>query len=338
MKKLFSILPLILLLSFSVSFWSPVRSPMNDIWLYFCNEWTDPSQLTKDSQLTIAPGGSKDLCLYFSNNSNEAMTFIYWFAKWYRYDVWSSTCDQDDSENSEFGVLIPKTSDRKVTIPANSSQVVKEKIQIPLWLEWEKIWCIAYKLWKPETQVWWMFNIVFRKALAINILIAWDSDMKNSIKLNSLKSDIFSSNKKIKASVDSKWNLNIDLSLQNDWNMDQNVNIKWRIYNALWFEKTFEFKDKLVSAWRTELLNSNLWILPTYKWIFNVEFTLNSEVKSKFDISKLKWDFKPTTMTESWTIFIFTWIWLIVAAVILLIIYMLLRPLLKKHPAKETTK
>ena len=82
-------------------------------------------------------------------------------------------------------------------------QTIEEKIVIPPGMSWLQLGCVAYKLSKPEFGgVWWMFNLIVRKVLHIDVVVGGESTVKRSINVLNATWWIFSSNKKIKAEVD----------------------------------------------------------------------------------------------------------------------------------------
>jgi hypothetical protein len=241
------------------------------------------------------------------------------------------------SDNNAFSKYIVPTNWASKTFSISAKdwhKIIKEKFKVPLWMSWIFFWCMSYQ-WKwISKKSWQLLDIVFRKTAKINVMIWWSAAIKSSIQLLTNKWTIFSSNNKIKAELDKNNKLNLWFLVENNGNLDQNVSIKWSIYNAMWFEKQFDIPMQTI-AWTSKYeFKTNAWVLPFYKWFFKVEFSIKAEPQFWFDTTNLDAKLKETTTLEwKWQLFIFSRIWIIVWAIVILIIWMLLRPLFKKHTA-----
>lgn len=326
-KKLKLFLPIIILVWLFPGFW---RGNIQWIEFKFCEnvwKWMQANKIVK-----IQPWESQEICLNFTSEQNEDEEITYWFIEATMKD-WIRTCQIQQKLEDENPFIKLFSNDnwnqRKIIIKANESKDIKEKINVPIWMSWMVYWCFGYKA-KPVTSK--MFNIESLWVKPIDLFIWWSADIKNSIKLLNAKWNTFSSNNKIWITTDKENKIFVNLLIKNQWNVTSNVSIKWSISNALWFEKTFEIPAKLIWIWSETEIKSEPILLPAYKWFFNISTTLTAEPKLEFNADILWEDAKKTfTIEESWQIFIFTRIWIIIGILALLIIRLILRPLFKKH-------
>jgi hypothetical protein len=146
--------------------------------------------------------------------------------------------------------------------------------------------------------------------------------IKNSVELSPVSSDFVSLNKNIGYKYDWK-KLTLLMSVKNNWNVTQSVIISGMLYNALWFQKDFNFWSKSVTPGSSIVFDVDLWIIPFYKWFFSVLANLDSTPIYEFDTSSLnKKMLEHTVLQETWTFFIFSWIWI---GIILLVIWIIVK-------------
>jgi len=297
------------------------ETDMQAITVRFCNNGTSEEQLKDTDVVFVEPGKEKKLCLYVSNGWEKKMTFEYGFSMWTTSKGWDPVCDWDMSTGNQFSMLIPWTHNRVVTIDPMTFQVIEEKIVIPPGMNWLQLWCLAYKLSKPQFDgIGWMFNLIVRKVTHLNIVVWWESTVDKTIKIVDAIWGIFSTNKKIKAQLDDENGITLSSVVENKWNVSQNVTITGRIYNALGFQKDFAIEPKQLTPGMKYEFSTNAGILPSYKWFFTIKLNIKSDPVFLFPISneKLK---EPGYVTERGKVFIFSRMRVIILAVVLLIIY-----------------
>jgi hypothetical protein len=300
-------------------------------WVYFrfCDMQNEKDQ---SKTITIQPWQETEVCLNFFTTDQDPIVVKYWFSEWLLNQSEIQVCDQDMSDNNDFSKLFTSTEwKREFTLSSWKIETVKEKIRVPLWMNGMTYWCVAYTVQADNKRAWWIFDIVVRKTANLNLFIWWDADIKSSVTLLPNNWKIFSSNDKIKAEiVDNE--LLLSFLVSNQGNISQNIVISWKIYNPLWFQQRFEItSQKLIPGSSWEFV-ANIWAIPFYKWPFNVKFNLLSTPSFDFDSSKIDEKLKePISISQTWQIFIFTRIWLIILAFIILILVLIFRPMFKKH-------
>lgn len=300
---------------------------MNNVWVKFCNDGTANDQLKNELSLVVS-WQVKNLCLYFFNVGTKAVDFVYWFSEGKNWSYWEKMCEADMTTWNIFSKLIPLTKERIISVSGNSYQIEQEQIKIPLGMSGAIYGCIAYKLQVPEYKsVWWMFDLVVRRTAHINLFVWWKDIIRNAIKLYLLNWWAFTTNKKVKAELDSQDKLGLNFLVGNDWNISQNVSITGTISNILWFYRTFIIDVKTLIPGEKYTFVSNVGILPFYKWFFTVDFTVNNTPVFDFDTTGMSEKIKQSwSINESASIFIFSRMAVIVLIILLLVIYRLFVP------------
>ncbi|MCF7834754.1 hypothetical protein K9M48_01725 [Candidatus Gracilibacteria bacterium] len=260
------------------------------------------------------------------------MEVTYGFSKGLLNENQVQICDQDMGDNNEFSKLFKNSNgNRTFTLDSGKPITIKEKINIPLGMEGMIYGCLAYKATAVGPKAGGVFDIVIRKAVHLNLFIGGDYEIRSSIALLKNKSDIFSSNNKIKAEVIDN-ELILSLIAENNSNIAQKISMNGKIYNALGFQQKFEIPEKKLIPNSSEEFTVNVGILPFYKGPFNVSIDIQGIPSFDFDTSNIDPSLKePITIQESGKIFIFTRIWILIAILIILILVLILRPLFRKH-------
>jgi len=304
---------------------------VQSIRLSYCEDiWKN---VQDDSRLiTINQWEEKEICLDFSNSSQEKTNVFYWFTVWF-IDGWSQLCRPNVKEENEFSKIFLNDNWNIRVFPLNwgENKTIKEKIKVPIWMSWMIYWCLMYWIawWEVKTD---MFTIVALVKRSLNLFVWWEADIVNTINILTNKWNVFSTNPKIWAQTVTGNKIILHFLIKNNWNISQNIKIDWNIYNVLWFEKPFEIQSILVEPWKEIELQSNELLLPTYKWFFDAQFTLTAEPVFGFNADHIDAKLKtPTIITQSWKIFIFSRIWVIVAIWAILVLVLIFRPIFKRH-------
>lgn len=298
------------------------EADMKAVTVRFCEAWSWAS--THDGVFYVEPGKETTVRLCVVNGWDKQVWFEYWFSvSW----IWNGRyCQGDIGAENNFSILIPWTKERKIMINPKSSQVIEEQIVIPPGMSGLQLGCLGYNLVQPEnTLVGWMFSLQVRKVGYMDIMVWWESDIKSSIKVLNITWGIFSTNKKVKAEVDDKNNLKLSFLVANEWNIRQIITITGTITNLLGFQQNFSVDANNMAPGSKNTFTVDVGILPVYKWLFAVDFTIQSEPQFMFPIAneELK---KPWYISDTSKIFLFSWIQVIAFVVILLVLYKLFVP------------
>lgn len=321
MKKYAFLLLLLSLFSFTFA-----QNSVNDISLGFCNDGT--GNLTDKYTVMLDPWSEKDLCIYVQNKSDEVVKITYTLPKWF-ISKWGNQICGNKNDFAQFFVDNPN---REIILSWNSTATIKETLKAPVWMIWMYYWCLAYQVWTSEDNTaWWMFNMVIRKASYVNMFVGSEDSIKNLIQLVPVTGDFYSSNKNIGLSIDENGDTILHYVVKNVGTTAQSVEIEGKFYNFLWFEKTFDSPEKKLLPQEESEQTINLWIMPAYKWLFDVRLNITWTPIFDFDVSMF-WDWikKPISVKENSTIFVFSWIYLAVLLLLLIIIIKIILPRKKK--------
>jgi len=292
----------------------------------FCNDGT--WKLTNNYTIMIEPGQKQDVCIYIQNKSNKDVFVKYSFPKWEFSKVWNQICDVWD----DFAKFLLDNPKRELVVPWNSSVILKETVSPPPWQIGMYYGCLAYQLWEPEVQwMWWVFNLVVRKTVSLNLFVGSENSILNAIQLVPVTGSVYSLNKNIGWYFDDNGDFILKFGIKNNWNLTQNVSLSGKMYNPLGLEKTFSLESKKLLPGDLYETSFNMGMIPFYKWLFSVRANLFAQPHFEFDVSSIGDEHKkPTFIKEQWSLFIFSWIYVVLVLVIIAIIVKIVLPKKKK--------
>lgn len=322
MKKYF----LLVLWIFAFMSFSFAQEGIKDVSLQFCNDGT--GNLTNQYNIMIEPWQKQELCIYVQNKSSEDVIMKYSFPKASFSPGWNQVCDN----TNDFAKFLIDNPQRDFVISWNSSVTIREIVSAPLGMVGMYYWCLAYQLEKPEVEgMGWMFNLILRKAVYLNLFIGGENNISNLIQLIPVTWSIYSSNKNVGANINEDWDLILNFNIKNNGNLTQNVSLSGKLYNPLGFEKLFDISSKKLLPWDSYKTSINLGIIPFYKWLFSARFTLVWEPVFEFDPVAIDDKYKEiTTIKETSSLFVFSWIYVILIVVFLGLIIKIIVPKKKK--------
>ena len=299
-----SILTLIALITFTTA------QNIGDIEASFCN----PNQSEKEIDLVTKAWTDTDICIDFSNNSLQDTSISIDFADGTITPTWERACLSADKAKPNFGQYI-QDYDKKLVIPANTSIQQHFKTKYPVWYSGVSHGCLWYSIDNSDKVAWWI-NIVFRKTHAIDILV-WGT------KINS---------KLIIKNANYSWNKLI-FTVENQWNVTQNISITGSVSNLLWYKQEFTTDSIDIQANSKTIINTSEINLPTYKWFFSINSNISYQPKFNFDITNHN---IPTQYTTPGTVSIFkllilrNWYYIAVLSTIILLIAIIIIRRIKK--------
>lgn len=324
MKKYF----LLLAGLFMFSSFSFAQEGIKDVSLWFCNDGT--GSLVNKYTIMIEPWQKQELCIYIENKSNENIVVKYSFPK-ASFSKWGNQlCDT----SNDFARFLVDNSNRQLILSWNSSITVKEMVSPPLGSMGMYYGCLAYQLGKAEVEnMWGMFNLVVRKAVHLNLFVWSEDSISNTVQLIPVTWSLYSSNKNIWASVNEDWDLMLKFNVKNNGNLTQNVSLSGKLYNPLGFERPFDAPIRKLLPGDVYEISVNLGIVPFYKWLFSARVSVIGEPLFEFDATGIDEKFKqPTIIKETASLFIFSWVYVILALIILGLIVKIIVP--KKKTAE----
>ena len=294
-----------------------------------CDQWLESLSVT--SSLTLDATETKTLCNMFMNESDFPITIKYNYVESEIWDVGTPNCELNEWKFANL-ITIPESS--TFTIPAHGNIVRYDKMLLrPGMSGWLIHWCLAYALVSVQSsgETIPMFKIQYRKVLLYNVLIGGQSKIENSVSLESQKSDVYITDKKIKVSSNNQWGITISAIIKNNGNVDQIITLTGKISNFLWFQKDISLGEKKIGPYQTLELPITIDTIPSYKWLFNFVISITHTPSLAFadfnlPAETLKWGI----FYETWTFFVFSRyiIWVVILA--LLILWLLIKNILPK--------
>lgn len=294
----------------------------------YCEDADNPNA-SPDKMYFVAPGQEKEICIYFYTTSPEPMELNYYFSDTTVNSQWGKSCSTDQSSTNAFSKHFINTGEKKVIVVAEKPALVKEKIAIPLGMSWELNGCIAYSLSKPvnaDKSGSEVFAVTVRKVGFLSFFVGSNESIKNDVQLLKNAWWSYSTNSKIKAQM-KEGNMVLSYLVQNNGNTSQDIVISWTIHNIFWFEKIFEGTPTKINPGEKKEIEVMVGILPAYKWFFTVRSSVQNTPVFNFDTSNM--DEKYTSsgfQTITWTIYIFSWVSLIIVLLVIAFIVKLVAP------------
>lgn len=328
-KKYFLSVMMVCLLFFWLS-----KANVQDVTIRYCEDG-DNRKADLSKLYVVQPWEAKKICINVASDAKKTVQVTYGFPNPILNSQWERTCSQDMSANNSFSKFFVQTGERKIIIEPGKTYTINESFFPPLWMSGDVKWCFAYMLsqLENEKEEWQMFNVITRKVYFLDFFVGWAANINSKIKLLRNPGGEYTTDSKIKATLDKNGKLSLWFKIINNGNIAQNVTMSGSIYNVLWFEKTYTAPVTNVNPWETKDIIINVWVIPAYKWLFNIEYTLANTPLFSFDTSNIdqtlkNWDIE--TFTAS--IFLFSWVVVILLAIILMIIlYKIIR-----HKKKTT--
>lgn len=153
---------------------------INQIKMFFCNDWLSNDKLEKQLFLDLNPWKSQDICLLFSNFGEKDVNLKVWFSHWEIDKQWLYVCDQDMWTWNNFSKIIYSAqTDNLNNIYFNLPQWKQKQFNItikaPKDLTWRNLWCIWYMInWDVSRASWSVFDVILRKVATIDFSATWD--------------------------------------------------------------------------------------------------------------------------------------------------------------------
>jgi len=171
---------------------------------------------------------------------------------------------------------------------------------------------MTYTLANPDSSN--MVNIVMRKTRYIDILV-W-SNFQRDISLQN-----FSKNQSIQTQSNFDSTFSIKLNFINSWDINEFFQWSGIIYDKFWFSKTFDIPSQKITPNSQQQLEINIWRLPFYGWIFQIQIAWNIMPEILFNLDNLDPRLKKAISVQTQTTFTIiprkTILWIIIIAIII---------------------
>lgn len=297
------------------------QADIDSVDMSYCNETWD---MKYSKMIYVNTGEEKMLQFCFYNKSEKRIPITYGFVTATYNSVGNRVCNSNINPDFAF-TLLPETKNRTIYTEPWTSTIIEEQVVVPLGIKGLQMWCVTAEIWAaPAIDMWSIFFLTVRKALDLNIFLWWIVPVKNSIKILDTTWWMYSTNKKVKSQIDKENNFVVWFLIKNDGNISQKITITGKVYNVLWFEKDFS-TEGVINPNQTIEISSNIGLLPVYKWFYSVKFAIQNDPQSTIGVedqaAKKIWN---STWTAS--IFVFSWISIVVILLLVLFIYKIVAP------------
>lgn len=252
----------------------------------FCNGWkfTDYLNFTTDS------AKSNPICVQFTNQSSQDVAIKIWFPDGtITKDQFKDRACKTESSINNFGQYV-KQANKTLIVPAQKTITYQASIQFPAWFGWIVHGCLTYTI--ADTDSSNMVNIVMRKTRYIDILV-W-SNFKRDISLQN-----FSKNQSIQTQSNFDSTFSIKLNFINSWDINEFFQWSGIIYDKFWFFKIFDIPPNKITPNSQQQLDINIWRLPFYWWIFQIQISWNIQPEILFNQDNLDPRLKQTILVQS---------------------------------------
>ncbi len=306
---------------------------INDISFRFCNKWIASELLTEKDLVAINAGETKELCLVFFNQGDKPQKIYYGYSSAEISPNNGLPMCGGDLGVGDFASMISISGSSVMTIDPGEHIVKYDKLFLPPGIgSGIHHWCINYGQKKDEPKdTGMMFSVQSRKAAWLDILVNGVASLKNAVSINDQQGGMFVTNKKIKASIDANGNVVIGLMVKNEGNVDQLISMSWVVSNFLGYQEKFALDPQTLWAYQSMELTHVLESIPGYKWFFEVKLDMHHNPSYNVDVSSLPkellqwWD-----VSETGKLFVFSWIFVGVVVVALLVIILIIKSLFRK--------
>lgn len=290
------------------------QADLVSVYFWFCNNWVEDVTESLNAAVELWTPFRVCLMLYNTDKENDAYLDVT-FVNWWKNEAWYNVCGLTPMND-----FISSWELWSIVVPADNYLVKEFEVTFPIGYDWEQNTCIGISSidQNPQEEVWWL-KILARRAYYASFFVWWWDWLKNLIDIDNLNTKL-----------DENWNLILSFNVNNKWNMENSYEIEWSMKWLFNFQKDFLAVSGRVIPWGSEYVEIPLGSLPSYGWLFKINFTIKWTPYFSYDISNAKidpsmletktFDFNTNYFKMPWLIFGIAMIFLI------LIIFMFRKP------------
>ena len=296
---------------------------IGDIDVSFCNSW-----IINDNYFTLVTeaGKTDNVCVNLKNFSWTSVLVHIDFVDGAISDQWNSVCMAPDSEQKEFAKYVSSFETDVFLQWWEEIQKIYE-LKYPIWFSGLSHGCISYYINSDENNGW--VSMVFRKVNRIDVLVWW-TEVSSKIRIK----DVFYT-----------WDIyenKLWFSIENDWNIDQEVTITWFISGWFGYWENFDLWSFKLGAGETVLVYTNDLHIPQHKWKFFANSYISNEPSIDFSIAHSniydnEYSVAGTTFVQ-FPFFLWNWLFIIFIVLALLLIFVVIWRISKLKKVSNLTK
>lgn len=289
------------------------QADLVSVYFWFCNNWVE--NLTESLNAAIELWKPFRVCIMLYNTDKENDAYLdVTFVDWWKNEAWYNVCGLTPLND-----FITEWELWNITVPADNYLIKEFDVTFPIGYDWEQHTCIGISSIDQNPQEVWWLKILARRAYYASFFVWWWDWLKNVLDIDNVQTKVDESN-----------NLILSFNVNNKWNMENSYEIAWSMKWLFNFQKDFLAVSGRVIPWGSEYVEIPLGSLPSYGWLFKINFTIKWTPYFAYDISNAKIDpnlLEPKTFDFSVSYFKMPWmIFGIVVVFLMLVILMFRRP------------
>lgn len=289
------------------------QADLVSVYFWFCNNWVDDITESLNAAVELWSPFRVCLMLYNTDKENDAYLDVT-FVNWWKNEAWYNVCGLTSMND-----FITSWELWNITVPADNYLVKEFEVTFPIGYDGEQHTCIGISSVDQNPQEVWWLKILARRAYYASFFVwGWDW-LKNLLDIDN-----------IQTKTDENDNLILSFNVNNKWNMENSYEIQWVMKWLFNFQKDFLAVSGRVIPSGSEYVEIPLGSLPSYGWLFKINFTIKWTPYFSYDISNAKIDptlLEPKTFDFSTSYFKMPWvIFGIILVFLVLIILMFRRP------------
>lgn len=287
------------------------QADLVSVYFWFCNNWIENPTESLNAALELWKPFRVCLMLYNMDTENDAyldVTFVNWWKNEAGYNVCGLTSLNEFITSWELW---------NITIPADNYLIKEFEVTFPIGYDWEQNTCIGISSVDQNPQEVWWLRILARRAYYASFFVWWWDWLKNLLDIDNIQTQI-----------DENKNLILSFNVNNKWNMENSYEIEWTMKWLFNFQKEFLAISGRVIPWGSEYVKIPLGSLPSYGWLFKINFAIKWTPYFSYDISNAKIDpqiLEQKTFNFSTNYFKTPWLILGIVIIFLILIILMFR-------------
>jgi len=270
------------------------QADLVSVYFGFCNNWVENTTESLNAAVELWKPFPVCLMIYNRDKENDAYLDIT-FVNWWKNDAWYNVCGLTSMDG-----FISSWELWNIVVPADNYLIKEFEVTFPIGYDGEQHTCIGISSVDQNPQEVWWLKILARRAYYASFFVWWWDWLQNILDVDN-----------IQTKVDENGNLILSFNVDNKWNMENSYEIigsmKW-LFN---FQKDFLAVSGRVIPWGSEYVEIPLGLLPTYGWLFKINFAITWTPYFSYDITNAKIDsnfLKPKTFEFSTNYFKMPWL------------------------------
>ena len=289
------------------------QADLVSVYFGFCNNWVEDLTESLNAAVELWQPFRVCIMLYNTDKENDAYLDVT-FVNWGKNEAWYNVCGLTSMND-----FITSWELWNIVVPADNYLVKEFEVTFPIGYDGEQHTCIGISSVDQNPQEVWWLKILARRAYYASFFVwGWDW-LKNLLDIDN-----------VQTKTDENDNLILSFNVNNKWNMENSYEIQWVMKWLFNFQNDFLAVSGRVIPSGSEYVEIPLGSLPSYGWLFKINFTITWTPYFAYDISNAKIDsslLEPKTFDFNANYFKMPWlIFGIVLVFLILFILMLRRP------------